>query len=128
MEISEKDYLAVVGLLELAEQTMERSDRIAETLAEILGVEETMGGYYGHVLDAVGCGYDADTLLSKLDITVEDSKEERTQISYDSEVSIKFSLAPHSDVDDEKFVRTLTHILASRAERLNLDIFEITVE
>lgn len=67
--ISYEQYLAVVGLLELAKQYNAKLQDLEGSLAKIVG-EGSDSNYYGHVSDAIYCEYSAQELLDRLQIMV----------------------------------------------------------
>lgn len=69
--ISYQDYLQIVGLMALAKHHNDMLAQIEETAGRLLG-EEKEYGQYGHISDQVFCREpDADTLLKKMEITVQ---------------------------------------------------------
>lgn len=72
-EITYKEYLAVIGLLELAKQYNAKLQDLERSLASILNEfieDNSFDGYYGHVSDAIYEGYSAKELLDRLQIMV----------------------------------------------------------
>lgn len=67
--ITRAEYLQLVGLMALAERHNEKLKDIAVCALDLTGESDDMG----HTYDAVYSGeYDADGLLQRLGITVED--------------------------------------------------------
>lgn len=59
--------LLTIALLELARVNRNELKRIEKRLADILGVEDEGGGYYGHISDGIWSEeYDAEELLDRL--------------------------------------------------------------
>lgn len=70
-EITQKDYLCLIGLLTLGTELMRQIKNIEEAAAQILEVEDEGHGYYGHVSDAIySDDQDAVALLKRLDISI----------------------------------------------------------
>lgn len=72
-EITYEEYLAVVGLLELAKQYNAKLQDLEHSLASILGefIDDTPAiGYYGYVSDAIYEGYSAQELLDRLQVMI----------------------------------------------------------
>lgn len=74
-KISRNDYLRLVGLLTLASSHNRALQQIEKAAIEITGEFET-GGHSGD--EIWGFDQDADALLSRLGITVEDGDGEAT--------------------------------------------------
>ena len=64
-----KEYLQMMGLCELAKGCRNRHSDIEVTLAELLGVKDDGGGYYGHVSDAMFEDDPADFIMRRLKLT-----------------------------------------------------------
>lgn len=74
-KISYDDYLRLLGLLKLAEDTNRRQRELEHSVARLLGVpnqyEDIDNPYYGHASDAVYGNRDVGSLLEVLGIEVE---------------------------------------------------------
>lgn len=73
--ITKRDYHALCGLMVLAKRHNDALKQIEGAVAELVGVAQDAHGYAGHVSDETWCGNgepNADRLLSKLEITVEE--------------------------------------------------------
>jgi len=73
-EITENQRLQLIGLLLIGDSLRKRTDDVADSIGEILGLEDEGSHYYGHASDTLYEGGDAvqrvDDLLKKLQVSV----------------------------------------------------------
>ena len=72
--ITYEEYLQIEGLLVLRKEVNNQINYIQKAVADLVGAEEEMEGYYGHVSDYMWEETGAKTLLNNLGIKI---KKER---------------------------------------------------